>query len=276
MRITQLARHVAVCGFAALAGLLLTANAQPVSAADGVVRISDKQGGVVQTGHSEACTTSTCTTDSYSDGCGSGCRCGSGCKCGSGCGKSGFMGKLFGHRSKDCRCGSGCQCGKGGSHLADLNGDGNPDHIGKGICRKCGSNGDLFGHGYCGVCCGFPCLPGIPCFGIPVPGVPVPGCLAGGALGGCYSRVYAVNPYHHDFRDGAVYAAQGYNAPIAVPLAPNVDYQYNYGWGVPSSRLTPVSRVVPSPYAVPPTYTVPPGYVPAGAQVNSESSTDSE
>ena len=109
---------------------------------------------------------------------------------------------------------------------------------------------------------------GIPCIGIPVPGIPVPGCLAGahgGALAGTYGRVYALNPYYHDFRDGAVYAAQGYNAPIAVPLAPNVDYTMNYGWGIPSSRLTPISRVVPSPYGPQPTYAVPQGYVPLGA-----------
>tara|TARA_R100001480_G_scaffold97533_1_gene102178 strand:+ start:215 stop:391 length:177 start_codon:yes stop_codon:yes gene_type:complete len=55
---------------------------------------------------------------------------------------------------------------------------------------------------------------------------------------------YAVDPYQFDARDGRLYGAQGYGVPIAVPLAPNVHSTYNYGWGVPSSRLTPVTRIV--------------------------------
>jgi len=59
---------------------------------------------------------------------------------------------------------------------------------------------------------------------------------------GKYSRVYPQDPHYFDQRDGQTYAAQGYGAPIAVPLAPVVGHTYNYGWGIPSSRLTPVSR----------------------------------
>lgn len=62
---------------------------------------------------------------------------------------------------------------------------------------------------------------------------------------GLYSAVYPVNPYHFDGRDGQVYAAQGVGGPVSVPLAPNVRHTYNYGWGVPSSRLTPISNVLP-------------------------------
>lgn len=62
-----------------------------------------------------------------------------------------------------------------------------------------------------------------------------------------YGMDYAVNPEYFDRRDGRLYAAQGYGIPMAVPLAPNVGYTYNYGWGIPSSRLTPVSRFVPHP-----------------------------
>lgn len=244
-------------GLTALAGLLLAAAAAPAAAGGGVVRVSDRQDGVVRISHScEA----PCTPGGNCDGCTSGCRCGKSCECGSGCGNGGgLLGKLFGSkRSKNCRCGKNCQCGNGGS------GSGG-DPIGNGYCPRCGRHGLLYGPGYChGCCCGL----GIPCClpGIPVPCLPIPGCFAGGgAIGGTYGRVYALNPYYHDFRDGAVYAAQGYNAPISVPLAPNVDYTMNYGWGMPSSRLTPVSRVVPSPYAVAPTYAVPPGYVPAGS-----------
>lgn len=53
---------------------------------------------------------------------------------------------------------------------------------------------------------------------------------------------YPVNPYYADARDARIYAAQGYGAPMAVPLAPNVRHTYNYGWGIPSSRITPLSQ----------------------------------
>ena len=68
---------------------------------------------------------------------------------------------------------------------------------------------------------------------------------AGGAgvpIAGKYARVYPQDPYYFDQRDGMAWGAQGYGIPIAVPLAPVVGHTYNYSWGTPSSRLTPVSR----------------------------------
>ncbi len=59
---------------------------------------------------------------------------------------------------------------------------------------------------------------------------------------GHYHMVYAVDPYYSHPADANVYAASGYNAAMAVPLAPVVRHQYNYSWGVPSSRLTPISH----------------------------------
>ncbi len=50
----------------------------------------------------------------------------------------------------------------------------------------------------------------------------------------CYRPV---NPWYCDPRDMQIYAAQGYNVPVTVPLAPMVQV-YNYGWGIPSSRLS--------------------------------------
>jgi hypothetical protein len=64
---------------------------------------------------------------------------------------------------------------------------------------------------------------------------------------GHYSVVYPLDPNYFDQRDGNVYAAAGYGGPVSVPLAPNVRYAYNYGWGVPSSRLTPISHPYPGP-----------------------------
>lgn len=66
----------------------------------------------------------------------------------------------------------------------------------------------------------------------------------------CYRQVGAGSFYgpggyngfgpYSDSRDTALYSTQGYGVPIAVPLAPVVQRTYNYGWGVPSSRLTRV------------------------------------
>lgn len=75
--------------------------------------------------------------------------------------------------------------------------------------------------------------------------IPTGCCGKGCPPVGLYSAVYPVNPYHFDGRDGQVYAAQGVGGPVSVPLAPNVRHTYNYGWGVPSSRLTPISNVLP-------------------------------
>jgi hypothetical protein len=57
--------------------------------------------------------------------------------------------------------------------------------------------------------------------------------------------LYSAKPDYFDPRDGRLYSAQGFGMPVAVPLAPNVTNQYNYGWGIPSSRLTPISTIIP-------------------------------
>lgn len=61
---------------------------------------------------------------------------------------------------------------------------------------------------------------------------------------GNYARVYATEPHYADARDSQVYASPTTGMPMAVPLPPNVRHQYNYSWGMPSSRLTPISNVV--------------------------------
>lgn len=68
---------------------------------------------------------------------------------------------------------------------------------------------------------------------------------AGSPFCGSYSRVYPQDVGYFDGRDGQLYAAQGYGVPIAVPLAPTVGHTYNYSWGIPSSRLTPISHLAP-------------------------------
>jgi hypothetical protein len=65
---------------------------------------------------------------------------------------------------------------------------------------------------------------------------------------GHYQIVYPVDPWYGDARDAGVYAAEGYGGPMSVPLAPVIRHTFNYGWGVPSSRLTPVSHLAANPY----------------------------
>lgn len=72
--------------------------------------------------------------------------------------------------------------------------------------------------------------------------IPTGGGGAGLPWVGHYSRVYPVDPSYVDSRDGQAWAAQGYGIPVSVPLAPVVGHVYDYSWGVPSSRLTPISR----------------------------------
>ena len=73
------------------------------------------------------------------------------------------------------------------------------------------------------------------------------GCCRGGcAPYGGYKLIYPTNPRRFDPRDGRIYAAPTTGIPVTVPLAPNVRYQWNYGHGIPSSRLTPISTIVPA------------------------------
>lgn len=71
---------------------------------------------------------------------------------------------------------------------------------------------------------------------------PTGNCGKGMPLWGKYHMVYAAQPGYTDERDGYTYAAPGYGTPVNVPLAPNVRHSYNYGWGIPSSRLTPLRQ----------------------------------
>ncbi|WP_166825917.1 hypothetical protein [Thalassoroseus pseudoceratinae] len=59
---------------------------------------------------------------------------------------------------------------------------------------------------------------------------------------GKYNVAYETNPWHFDARDGRIYAAQGTGMPTGMPLAPNVQKTFNFGWGTPVSRLTPIWR----------------------------------
>lgn len=62
---------------------------------------------------------------------------------------------------------------------------------------------------------------------------------------GCYEMTYADQPEYIDSRDTQLYAAQGYNMPVTVPLAPNVRHAYNYSSGMPASRITKISNYNP-------------------------------
>ncbi|MEZ6064504.1 MAG: hypothetical protein R3B90_02080 [Planctomycetaceae bacterium] len=78
--------------------------------------------------------------------------------------------------------------------------------------------------------------------------IPRGACGKGAPPVGCYTIVYPVDPWYGDCRDGGVYAAEGQGGPVSVPLAPVIHHTYNYGWGIPSSRLTPVNHLAAAPY----------------------------
>lgn len=59
---------------------------------------------------------------------------------------------------------------------------------------------------------------------------------------GKYHVTYANDPNYADSRDGMVYGAHGYGTHLSVPLAPNVRHSYNYSWGTPASRITPMGH----------------------------------
>ena len=61
----------------------------------------------------------------------------------------------------------------------------------------------------------------------------------GGWGAGSATAIYPANGYYYDVRDTQTYAAQGYNVPVTVPAAP-ITRTYNYGWGIPSTRLSPI------------------------------------
>ena len=62
---------------------------------------------------------------------------------------------------------------------------------------------------------------------------------ASGYYAGPGVSIYPGMGYYYDVRDTRTYAAQGYNVPVTVPTAP-ITRTYNYGWGIPSTRLSPI------------------------------------
>lgn len=59
---------------------------------------------------------------------------------------------------------------------------------------------------------------------------------------GKYCVNYADDPGYAHPQDGQAWGAQGYGVPVTVPLAPNVRHSYNYSWGTPASRITPMGN----------------------------------
>ncbi len=153
------------------------------------------------------------------------------------------IGRRFGRglRAGHCpdgRCGGrmhGGRWGRGGMYGDEFCQDGTCGRRGCGRCGRCG--GGTLVQRELAKTCAWARLK----FGY---FIPTGSCGYGTPPFGHYSMVYPVNPQHFDARDGQVYAAQGYAGPVSVPLAPVVNHAYNYGWGIPSSRLTPISHPV--------------------------------
>jgi hypothetical protein len=108
----------------------------------------------------------------------------------------------------------------------------------------CYGYGGCYPYGNCNGCCGNGNCRGLVDYLHCKFGYFIPTGAGGAGVSFCgkYARVYPDDPRYFDQRDGQLWAAQGYGLPMAVPLAPVVGHTYNYGWGIPSSRLTPVSN----------------------------------
>lgn len=70
-------------------------------------------------------------------------------------------------------------------------------------------------------------------------------CGRGCPPAGKYQITYANQPDYINPNDTQLYGAQGYGMPMTVPLAPNVNYSYNYSSGIPASRLTQIGNYNP-------------------------------
>lgn len=122
---------------------------------------------------------------------------------------------------------------------------------GQGVCPNCRCNPCRCGNGHCPngqVDYGdkvFNCLFGWAC--------PSGACGQGLPLVGKYHMVYADQPGYVNPADTQLYSAPGYGMPMTVPLAPTVNYQYNYSAGLPASRVTTIGtwNPVTSPQALP-------------------------
>ena len=119
---------------------------------------------------------------------------------------------------------------------------------GHGACPNCNGNPCRCGHGHGHVDYGdkvFSCL-----FGWAFPSG---ACGQGLPLVGKYHMVYADQPGYVNPADTQLYSAPGYGMPVTVPLAPTVNYQYNYSSGLPASRVTTIGTWNPitSPTALP-------------------------
>lgn len=68
--------------------------------------------------------------------------------------------------------------------------------------------------------------------------IPSGNCGQGLPLFGKYHTVYADNPGYVNPADTQLYATGANGLPVVIPTAPNVNYQYNYSSGMPSSRIT--------------------------------------
>ena len=170
------------------------------------------------------CDGPTCIAPGDCDGCDSG-----SCGCS---GQRGLAGRggLFGNgRSSGCP-GGNCGC-RYGSNCPDCYG-GPTSKLGSWLSaqgslhRRRNSHASAQLHSYLRCKFGYFC--------------PSANCGQGAPLVTKYGMVYSLDPNYNDPRDAARYAAPGYGVHVNVPLAPNVRHSYNYSWGVPSSRLTPV------------------------------------
>lgn len=233
---------LAGCGTAmAQEGTARISDANPPTSV-GTVRMSDMNANRLQlVGYTAGCTDYGCSDNNCTSGCQlGGCQSG-GCQSGGWCDGGNCQGCQTFCGCNPCQC-NPCQCSSGTCY-----GDGHNQRM----CRLFAGSADSCHSG--GAACSWlvgqrqnycarnqrlsNCL-----FGWMIPS----GCCGQGCPPvGKYQITYADDPAYADPRDGQLYGAQGYGVPVTVPTAPNVRFAYNYSWGTPASRLTPLSTYNP-------------------------------
>ncbi|MEZ6062650.1 MAG: hypothetical protein R3C19_20085 [Planctomycetaceae bacterium] len=174
--------------------------------------------------------------------CGEGAACGEGCYDGCGCGEGCDQGQCCGCDiclCDPCFCngGNGCQCGYGNGfnqRMCTLFARPAKSCSGNIACKAWrGQQYNYLNRNQRLSNCLFGWM------------VPSGNCGQGTPPVGKYRITYANQPDYADARDGQLYGVQGYGMPMTVPIAPTVRYAYNYSWGTPASRLTPLSTYNP-------------------------------
>jgi len=154
------------------------------------------------------------------------------------------LGALAGTVAKAGGCDDGtCQRGGQNGYGAAAHGHGRRGHCGQGHCGQGHCGQGSCGQGHCGQRCP-PAWCGPGCLD----------CLHGMCDGHClhhdvYEKRYFLRSQGKSWHSAWYDPAEG--RPIALVVPPTAEFQTQYGWGVPSSRVMPIYHQFRRPYPGP-------------------------